>query len=202
MAILRLPRQPQLPSSLTIVQCQPATLYRISGHTSGEPYFGRANTYRFDDPNPLPSDRFGTCYLGTSLAVALAETLLHDRQPIRNCFVVELAVLQACFVIQFAGLPLTLADLTGPALRRLGGHAELSGTSSYTKSKTWSTAIHAHADKVDGLLYMSRHKNDEKALVLFDRAAPKIAMASVTPLSTHTGFGQAATLLGIRSAIP
>lgn len=201
MATLSLPRLPQLPSKLSIVRCYPASLYRISGHNTGEPYFGRANTYRFDDPNPQPSSRIGTCYLGTSLAVALAETLLHDRRPVRNGFVLELAVIQARFVLQFVGKPLILADLTGTALKRLGGHAELCGTSSYTKSKGWSAAIHAHADRVDGLLYISRHKNDEKALVLFDRAASKIRTISVTPLSIHTGFGPAARMLGIRSSI-
>ena len=97
---------------------------------------------------------------------------------------------------------LLIADLTGAALRQLGGHAELSGTSSYRITKAWSTAIHAHPDKVDGLLYMSRHKNDEKALVLFDRCAHKLNMALATPLTTHAGFGDAATLLGIGCAFP
>jgi len=199
-ATLRLPRLPQLPAALQTVRCDPAALYRVSGHATGEPYFGRANTYRFDDPHPQAAARFGTCYLGTSLAVALAETLLHDRKPIHNRFVIELAVIQARFVIRFAGKPLIVADLTGAALRQLGGHAGLSGTSSYQTTKAWSAAIHAHPNAVDGMLYMSRHKNDETALVLFHRAAPKLAMKSATPLSVHPDFGQVATLLGIRSA--
>ena len=202
MATLRLPRMPQLPASLIICRYDPATLYRISGHITGEPYFGKADTYRFDDPNSQAMDRYGTCYLGTSLAVALAETLLHDRKPIQNRFMVELAVLQARFVIRYTGQVLLIADLTGAALRQLGGHAELSGTSSYRITKAWSAVIHAHPDKVDGLLYMSRHKNDEKALVLFDRCARKLSMASAAPLATHAGFGDAATLLGIGCALP
>lgn len=202
MPALRLPRLPQLPISLEVVQCDPATLFRVSGHDSGEPYFGKNDTYRFDDPNPQVAARFGTCYLGTFLIVALAETLLHDRKPIRNCFMVELAVIQARFVIRYRGKSLILADLTGAALRRLGGHAELSGTSSYKSTKAWSAAIHAHPDQVDGLLYMSRHKNDEKALVLFDRCKARLTMVSATPLSVHPDLGQAATLLGIRSAFP
>lgn len=202
MATLRLPRMPQLPASLIICRYDPATLYRISGHITGEPYFGKADTYRFDDPNPQAMDRYGPCYLGTSLAAALAETLLHDRKPIQNRFMVELAVLQARFVIRYTGQPLLLADLTGAALRLLGGHAGLSGTPSYRTTKAWSAAIHAHPDKVDGLLYMSRHKNDEKALVLFDRCARKLSMASAAPLTTDAGFGDAATLLGIGCAHP
>jgi hypothetical protein len=201
-ATLRLPRLPQLPAALQTVRCDPANLYRVSGHATDEPYFGRANTYRFDDPHPQAAARFGTCYLGASLAVALAETLLHDRKPIHNHFMVGLAVIQARFVIRLTGETLILANLTGAALRKLGGHAGLSGTSSYATTKAWSAAIHAHPDAVDGLLYMSRHKNDETALVLFHRAAPKLAMASATPLSVHPDFGQVATQLGIRSAWP
>lgn len=202
MATLRLPRLPQLPATLQTVRCNPATLYRVSSHATGEPHFGKANTYRFDDPHPQAAARFGTCYLGTSLAVALAETLLHDRKPIHNRFVIELAVIQARFVIRFAGKPLIVADLTGSALRQLGGHAGLSGTSSYQTTKAWSAAIHAHPDEVDGMLYMSRHKNDETALLLLHRAAAKLAMTSATSLSTHRDFGQVATQLGIHSAWP
>lgn len=202
MTALGLPRLPQLPISLDTVQCNPATLFRVSGHDTGEPYFGRNDTYRFDDPNPQAAARFGTCYLGTSLAVALAETLLHDRKPIHGCFMVELAVIQARFVIRYEGKSLILADLTGAALRKLGGHAQLSGTASYKTTKAWSAAIHAHPDQVDGLLYMSRHKNDEKALVLFDRCKAKLSMTLATPLPVHPGLGQAATLLGIRSVFP
>ena len=134
--------------------------------------------------------------------MALAETLLHDRKPIRNCFMVELAVIRSRFVIRYQGQSLILADLTGAALRRLGGHAQLSGASSYKTTKAWSAAIHAHPDQVDGLLYMSRHKNDEKALVLFDRCQASLSMTSATPLSTHPDLGKAANLLGIRSAFP
>ena len=123
MATLRLPRLPQLPASLQTVRCDPATLYRVSGHATGEPYFGRANTYRFDDPHPQAAARFGTCYLGASLAVALAETLLHDRKPIRNHFIVGLAVIQARFVIRFTGETLILVGRHSCASGRGRWHA-------------------------------------------------------------------------------
>ncbi len=54
-------------------------------------------------PTPQAAARFGTCYLGASLAVALAETLYHDRKPIHNHFMVGLAVIQARFVIRLTG---------------------------------------------------------------------------------------------------
>lgn len=197
---LRLPARPSLPAALAVVRVDPATLFRISGHDTGEPYFGRWNTNRFDDPNPDPAARYGTCYLGGSLAVAVAETILHDRTAIDGRFPVDSSIIKARFVVRFVGEPLLLADLTGTALKRLGGHAGLTGTPSYATPKRWSAAIHAHPDNVDGFVYMSRHLNDEKAFVLFDRARHKLRMAAATPLHLHPAFGQVATDLAIGPA--
>lgn len=199
---LRLPGRPSLPTSLSVVTIDPATLFRVSGHNAGEPYFGGWNTNRFDDPNPEPAARFGTCYLGASLAVAVAETILHDRKAVKGKFVVELSVILARYVVRFAGHPLVLANLTGMPLRRLGGHAGLTGTPSYATPKRWSAAIHAHSDHVDGFVYMSRHINNEKAVVLFDRAQGKLHMTAADPLHLHRAFGQVATDLGIGASSP
>lgn len=199
---IRIPATPQLPAALKKVEVSPATLFRVSGHNTGEPYFGRWNSNRFDDPNPDPAARYGTCYLGTSFAVAIAETLLHDRKPVKGWFVVEVAVIKSRYVVQFKGSPLVLADLTGAELKRIGGNAALSGTASYTTTKKWSSVVHGHSDNVDGFLYMSRHKNDEKAIVLFDRAEHKLKMTAATPLHEHPDFGQVATDMYIRSSYP
>jgi hypothetical protein len=194
--------KPQFPPSLKTMSVQPDTLIRVSGHNTNEPYFGKLNAGRFDDPNPDVTARYGTCYAGMSLAVGVAETLLRDRTPVQGYYVVELAVIMQRYVIQFTGQPLVLADLTGAELKRIGGHAELTGTSTYDIPKQWSVALHAHPDNVDGFVYMSRHKNDEKAVLLFDRAAPKLQMTTATPLHLHPDFGQVATELYIRSSAP
>lgn len=76
---IRLARRPHLPLTLTIVSLDPAKLTRLSTHNTGEPYFGRTRSNRFDDPNPVESDRYGTSYFGQSLAVAIAE--LVERVP-------------------------------------------------------------------------------------------------------------------------
>jgi len=198
-ATRRLPAAPGLPDALATVTVDPATLYRVSGYSSGEPYFGKWNANRFDDPDPNACGRYGTCYLGTSLAVAVAETVLHDLRPRRGTFLVDVATIESRYVVRFEGQPLILADLTGAALKRVGGHAGLTGSSSYATSKRWSRAVHAHTGNVDGILYMSRHKNDEKAVVLFDRAAGKLRMREASPLSEHPGFGQVGMDLGIQA---
>ncbi|MEO9150303.1 MAG: RES domain-containing protein, partial [Burkholderiaceae bacterium] len=43
-------------------------------------------------------------------------------------------------------------------------------------------ALHRHPVQADGLLYMSRHVNSDKAVVLFERAAAKLKAATYTPL--------------------
>lgn len=78
--------------SLDIAYVSPSTLYRVSGHDSGEPHFGRNKSYRFDDPTPKRGNiRFGTCYLGFSLDVAIAESLLHDVEPTAGKFAVPVS---------------------------------------------------------------------------------------------------------------
>jgi hypothetical protein len=182
---IRLPRHPSLPLALPTVTLSPTDLIRVSGHTTGEPYFGRSGLCRFDDPNTLVSSRYGTSYFGVSLAVAFAETLLHNRTPKKGTFYVDIDTIRNRYALHFKGESLILANLTGASLKRLGGHAGLTGTSSYTTPQRWSSAIYNHPDCVDGILYMSRHKNDEKAVVLFDRAQFKIQMTTATRLDAH-----------------
>ena len=92
-----------------------------------------------------------------------------------------------------------LANVTGAELRRMGGHAGLSGTSDLRIPQRWSSTIYHHADKVDGFAYISRHLNNAMAYVLFDRAAHKLTMTHAIPLAEHPGFGKVATRLYIAS---
>jgi hypothetical protein len=199
---IRLATKPKTPPTLATVRVDPASLFRVSGHNTGEPYFGKHGGNRFDDPVMDGAARYGTCYFGTSFAVAVAETLLHDRKPQRGFFIVERSIIMSRYLIEFAGNTLVLANLTGAELKRMGGHAGLSGTDRYSTTKKWSSEIHRHPDQVDGLIYMSRHKNDERAVVIFDRAAHKVCMTSATRLSAHPDFGQTAADLYIRSSRP
>lgn len=176
-------------------------MFRVSSHSTGEPYFGRHQGNRFDDPQLDPAARYGTCYFGENFAVAVAETLLHDRVPENGYFFVERAVILARYHIDFKGADLVLADLTGAELKRMGGHAGLSGMSSYKTPQNWSAAIHAHPDAVDGFRYASRHLNTAMCYVVFGRAAHKVAMNHATPLSAHPDFGQVPTGLYINNSL-
>jgi len=96
------------------VTLDPSTLLRVSSHGTGEPHFGRNGCNRFDDGRLPAAGRFGTCYLGRSLTVALAETLLHDEVAVAGRCVAGIAEALSRFVadVRDAG------NLAGPGLDR------------------------------------------------------------------------------------
>jgi len=179
---------------LDIEQIDPAALFRISAHATGEPYFGRSGGNRFDDP----AKEYGTCYAGLSLITALAESLLHDLVPRGGKYRVAVEDIERRFVHSFEGAPLRLANLTGASLNRLGGHGELSGTPSYEIPQAWSKAVFEHPAAVDGFIYMSRLMNTERAIVLFQRGHSATLKAQAPhPLVRHADYLDAELKLAI-----
>jgi hypothetical protein len=172
---------------LTPVTMLPDRLIRISRRESGEPYFGRSRGNRWDDP----LRRYGVSYLGTTLHVAFAETILHDAIPERGEFVIPQDTLESRFAVTFKGEPLSLAPLYGSELKRLDGHNDLSAGNDYLLPRRWSRAVYQHPQNFDGLLYVSRHKNDGLAVALFERAKAKFLHADYQRLQRHPDFGAA-----------
>lgn len=78
-----------------------------------------------------------------------------------------------------------VADLTGPQLKRLGGHGELSTIIPYRLPQMWSQKMHEHPAGIDGFFYMSRHCNSERAVVLFERAKGKLNAVKHVRLIDH-----------------
>jgi hypothetical protein len=163
---------------LPVIEIKPSTLVRISWKDTGEPRFGKTGKNRFDDPRQHLSeaDRFGASYFGFTLACAFAETVLHDRTAEKGGFEIPGDQLDR-WVLRFKGKPLTVAVLTGAHLKRLGGEGSLSSIVPYDLPQQWSLAIHEHPVCVDGFMYMSRHLNTEQAVILFERAKSKLAVA-------------------------
>ena len=56
-----------------------------------------------------------------------------------------------------------MADLTGIALKRLGGTGAISTILPYELPQAWAKAVYGHPAQVDGIYYMSRHLNDRPA---------------------------------------
>lgn len=161
-------------ATLPVVGLSVPELCRISGHAHGEPFFGRSGGKRFDAPGcKTGNPEYGSCYLAPRFEVALAESLLHDAMPVRGVFRIAKSEIDRRWVHRFRG-ELRLLDMTGHFLKQMGGHAGLSGTSSYRVPQLWALAVYGNPLQVDGFLYMSRHFTNEKAVVLFDRAKPRL----------------------------
>lgn len=161
---------------------QVSRLYRISRHSTGEPFFGQSTANRFDDPLRTVSKRYGTCYCGLDLDTAIAETILHDELAVRGQFAISFSDFSSRHLVRFTGGALVLADLTGPSLKTLGGDGSISTIVPYRLPQLWSRAVHRHPSVVDGIYYISRHLNDRPAVVIFDRARHKLIAATYTPL--------------------
>jgi hypothetical protein len=134
-----------------------------------------------------------------NLDVAIAETVLHDEVAENGQFRIAPDTLASKYVITFKGKNLKLADLTGAALKRIGGHAGLSGTDDYGITQHWSLAVHSNPDGFDGFIYMSRHLNTGKAIILFDRSGSKIQMKKATPLLSVPEFAETMKMFQIVS---
>ena len=117
--------------------------------------------------------------------MAFAETVLHDELPENGRFVVTPESLECRFVVAFSGKTLKLADLTGPGLKLSGIDGSVSSIDDYHLPQRWSVAIYKHPLKVDGILYMSRHMNSGKSVVLFDRAKRKLKSQRYVPFLKH-----------------
>jgi len=189
------PPPPNLGSiALTTKTLSASTLYRVSRYTSGEPFFGRTALNRFDDRSRPKKGHFGTCYCGLDLETAVAETILHDLMPVKGRFSVPFNEFESRQLIRFSGSSLVLANLTGASLKTLVGDGALSTITPYDLPQQWATAIHRHPQRVDGILYMSRHLNDRQAVVVFSRAQAKLGSATYAPLmstrSVHSVIGE------------
>jgi hypothetical protein len=190
----------RLPLDTTTVPI--SSLYRISGHASGDPYFGTAAAYRFDDRSRPRKARFGTCYCGFDLETAIAETLLHDELPAHGKFRLSQSLFASKYLVRFQGGSLTLADLTGVSLKRLGGDGAISTVTPYALPQLWSMSVHRHPQAVDGIHFVSRHLNDRRAVVVFSRAASKFTGATYTLLPLAPGVVAAVNTFQISFPYP
>lgn len=143
---------------------------------------------------------FGASYLGMSLRVAVAESLLHDEEPMDGRFLVAPGKLARQFVHRYEVEPLKLLSLSGATLKRLDGSAELTGSDNYPLAQQWSLAVFQNPANYDGFIYASRHHTTGKAVIQFDRCAGKIRQASHVQLPLVAGFARMCADFGIAGA--
>jgi hypothetical protein len=180
---------------LKVVNLLAKKLFRISSHLTSEPFFGKRAAHRFDDPRKI----FGTCYFGLKIDTAVAESILHDIEPVQGGYDLDAQKVVDTYVHTFKGPDLKVADLTGHHLNVLGGHADLFGTASYDLPMLWSRAVHEHPQQVDGFMYVSRLLTPHRAVVLFDRGTSlQLVKDSSTALFQSKPFQRVKRLLNIR----
>lgn len=184
---------------LPTAEIKSSRFVRVSRFGSGEPFFARSGGSRFDDPRR----RFGTCYFGFDLVTAVAETVLHDEMPIGGRFLVAKTELESRHIVRLRdGETLTVADFTDAALKTTVGDGSISTVFPYDLPQQWAAAVHAHPAKVDGIRYVSRQLNGRKAVVVFERAAPRLHTATYEPLGKSRSLANVRKVLCIDYTMP
>jgi hypothetical protein len=125
-----------------------------------------------------PDGTYGVLYAAQKPAGAFAETFL--RNPGSPQLPLDLLNQKAYVRLKVSGM-LTLLQLAGPGLARVGATAEITHSGlPYDVPQSWSAAIHALAQNFDGIAYHARHDDQEVCYALFDRAADRVTEESRT----------------------
>ena len=133
-------------------------------------HFG-SNVYnRFDNRN----GDYGVCYMAMSPEGAFAETFLRsiDTRVIFRDFVRKRSISELEVIY-----PLRLLSLHGPGLARVGANGAVA-SGPHGVAQLWSREIHDHPEAPDGIVYRSKHDDDELCIALFDRARDFLVPAS------------------------
>lgn len=131
----------------------------------------------------------GTLYGADGYDGALSETALHDvpvQGPARR--VLLSALVPFLYSTLAARRDLRLVQLHGYGLGRLGAtRSELIETADYAATRDWARRLHAHAETIDGLVWVSRQHDTSLALVLFADRVERSALEVVEPAEPLAG---------------
>ena len=183
---------------LATVTVDPRALLRLTGDDARQYVaFRRSAEYRFD----APGGEFGVCYAAFELTTAFVETVLRDapqRAKPGERVLLDYAELASRRVINLkSGVdprPLRLIKLYDEGLAAAKTDNRISSADDYAITQQWSKAFHDHAFGADGIVYLSRYVGSQRSVVLFERCASAIEIASVTPLLEHPDL---ATILDV-----
>lgn len=176
-------------------------LFRIHRQEYGPIFYTRKTNgtqYRFD----AADDEFGVLYAALTVEGAFMETVIRDRfaHGTLPLLVDEKDLLsRAVSRLGWAETrALRLADFTTPLIA-LGGDSLILSTPDYTISNKWSSAVFAHPDRVDGILYRSRYAAQD-CIAIFDRAE-MVTREDPTPLIQHPNLPSILDRYGIGIAV-
>ena len=149
----------------------PEMLLRISRAGYREAFFwSRLGRNRFD----LPDGRYGVLYTAQDLETCVLEVFGDRWLKVRVLTVTSLPKFE---VLTFAvRRELRVADLTGPALNRLGTDANLFASNDYALTQEWSRQLMIHAQARDGIRYHSRKNPRKHNYAIYDTTLAKASL--------------------------
>jgi len=188
--MVTVPAPPSPFESLTEVWTAGQLLYRVHGNRHGavefNPGVGNPSRWAFFGNPVVP-----VLYVAETEEAAVSESILHDL-PLNGARVFPDDYLDRVAGRLKADRDLRLAQFAGGGLRRLGARpATLTDTDpdTYADTVRWAEAAWTNPE-CDGLIWMSRHWNTSRAIVLFgDRVSssslhqdPSYARAFANPV--------------------
>jgi hypothetical protein len=162
-------------------------VFRIYHHRHPDPLGCSRTPSRFSDPTSVPeAPGFGVLYLGESLKVCFAETLLRDKANARlGQVTLPMSVIESRQVATIAShQPLTLVDLRRDGPLQMGIPSDAVRSSDHNLGRAWSLSLHQHPQQPDGIIYPSR-LNEDLNVAVYDRAIGKLHCIEVCPLTSH-----------------
>jgi hypothetical protein len=149
----------------------PEILLRISRAGHRDPFFwSRLGRNRFD----LPDGRYGVLYTAQDLETCVLE-VFGDRWLKER--VLTVTSLPKFEVLTFAvRRELRVADLTGPALNRLGTDANLFASNDYALTQAWLRQLMIHAQARDGIRDHSRKNPRKHNYAIYDTTLAKASL--------------------------
>ena len=162
--------------------------YPASAFTSPA-HLARFQPVRDSTGTPVP-----TLYGAEAVEAAFSETVLHDLSPGARGSIPFSRIKQRAVSWFQPSRDLRIAQLPGFGLLRAGVKAsELTDTPprAYAQTAKWGQAIYEHSERVDGVAWMSRQFNSQRALMLWgDRVSEAdIGFRSGSTLPLFTGAG-------------
>lgn len=193
------PSPPSHPDPLTETWEKGREIHRVFDHRypgdsfdPGDATVVAGRFHFFEDP---AGRRVPVLYGAAGDEAAIAETVFHDvpvRGPHRVVLEQRIESLSLCRLRPVRDL--TLVALHGSGLRRLQVRAtELTDTeaSQYSRTVPWAKALHHAEPTADGLAWMSRQHDSQKAVMLFgDRVSSDELQMQWGPRPLITGPGR------------
>lgn len=178
-------RHPLPPSDLDVRRLplisMPGPFIRMHDATKGALYFGRTSRYRCD----APAGQYGVLYRGEDPYCSFIETFGHDT----GINVVSFGDLRARTLARIElRSPLSLVDLTGAGLARIGADNQLCD-GDYAVAQRWALALHDHPDQPGGICFRSRHDPSRVCTAIFDRAKDALTAISLGSLADSVNQG-------------